>query len=102
MAFINRGTARVHLNNLEGAIADFTKALKIRPSNDVALLNRGSALLELDNIHGALKDFEEVVSLDPNSSTGYLYRGAAKIKLAKSTENCTILSVAIEDLDKGI
>lgn len=65
-AYNNRGLAFYRENKFHAAVADFDRALAIRPANPVALNNRGLAFRSLDRKQNALSDFKTALKFDPN------------------------------------
>ena len=62
-----RTVSGAELNDLDGAIADYTEAVKLKPDDSQNYLYRGQARYEKENVDGALADFTEVVRLEPAS-----------------------------------
>ena len=52
--------------NYDWAIADYTRAIRLRPKNALAYANRGSACREKKDFDGAVADFTEAVRLMPD------------------------------------
>ena len=87
-AYYNRGLNKRYLNDLKGAIADYTEAIKLRPDYYKAFNNRGYAKLLLDDYVGAISDFTMTIKYDnyntemTNMAMGN--RGIAKIKIGQN------------------
>ncbi|MDT9546165.1 MAG: hypothetical protein HQ516_05580 [Chlorobium sp.] len=76
-ARFNRGNARSSSCNWEGAVDDYTMALKngLRfREMIVAYGNRGMARAKLGDMTGAIEDFSAIINLHPNNAR--LYRAA--------------------------
>ncbi len=73
-AHINLGNALVLSQDLEGAIAEYRKAIKLNPDYGLAYLNLGAALLNTD-IPGAIDCFNEAIKHDPANMNAYLSLG---------------------------
>lgn len=73
--YLSRGNARWKKGNLDGAIADYTKAIQLDPNFADAYLNRGAARNLKDDSEGAMADYSKAIELDPNPADAYLYRG---------------------------
>jgi len=67
----NRGTMNAKKGNLSEAIADFTKAIEIKPNDVMAYNNRGSAYAQQGNFIQALSDFTKAIDLSPNDPVAY-------------------------------
>jgi tetratricopeptide (TPR) repeat protein len=72
----NRGNARSSIRDYEGAIADYTKTLELRPTHAVAYNNRGNAKKGKEDYKGALEDYARAIQLDPSYAGAYFNRGS--------------------------
>lgn len=79
--YFNRGTTRYDLGDKQGAIADYTQALRIDSNNDVAYNNRGLSRYELGDQGGAIMDFNNALQLNPENAIAYFNRAAARTDL---------------------
>ncbi len=79
--YINRGVYKLDAQDYEGAISDFTEAIKINPNNCNFYFNRGIAKQNLDDYPGAISDFTEAIKINPNNGDFYFNRGIAKQNL---------------------
>jgi tetratricopeptide (TPR) repeat protein len=93
-AYYNRGVARMQLNQLEGALADFNKAIEINPKDPDAWNNRGLIYNRLGKPGNAVSDFSMAIELDDLYGKAYCNRGLVYLKLGRTTE-------AEEDLKKA-
>ncbi|HLM55699.1 MAG TPA: tetratricopeptide repeat protein [Pyrinomonadaceae bacterium] len=64
--FYNRGFDRQVKGDVEGALADYTRAITIDPRNASAYANRGVLRLQAGQTKLAEQDFDEAVKLDPS------------------------------------
>lgn len=94
VAYNNRGLARYNLEDYQGSIADYTQALRLKPSDAVYYSNRGVARLKAGDAKGAVRDFDEALKLNPKYASAYNNRGQARSSLGD-------LPGAIEDLRKA-
>lgn len=90
-AYYDRGNARSSCDDYEGAIADFTMALKIGLRYREAITaygNRGMARLKSGDIEGAIYDFSEIIKRKPTNrrllSAAYKNRALVKEKIGDS------------------
>lgn len=81
-AYLVRGQARGAMGQLKEAIADFTKAIELKPAATIYLI-RGNAYSELDEHAKALADFDQALKLDRNARGAYRQRGRANFKAGK-------------------
>ena len=90
-AYYDRGNARSSCDDYEGAIADFTMALKVGLRFREAITaygNRGIARVESGDMEGAIQDFSEIIKRKPTNrrllSTAYKNRALVKEKMGDS------------------
>ena len=83
-AYYNRGYAREQLEDIQGALADYTKAIELYPDNlssplilQYAYQNRGSLRHNLDDDLGAIADANKALELAPDDGGIYANRGLA-------------------------
>jgi lipoprotein NlpI len=91
----NRGIAKDDLQDYDGAIKDFSKAIEINPNFAEAYNNRGNAKANLQDYDGAIEDYNKAIEINPNYAIAYCNRGGAKVALQYYHE-------AIEDYNKAI
>lgn len=65
--YINRALARVNMNNLRGAMADYDMALDVEPNNFLAHYNRGLLRAQVGDDNRAIVDFNFVLKMDPDN-----------------------------------
>ncbi len=64
-AYYNRGNARKAKNDLDGAIADYSEAIRLEPQNASRYGNRGEAYFAISEFDKALEDFQKANNLRP-------------------------------------
>jgi tetratricopeptide (TPR) repeat protein len=74
-AFAQSGEAQRLLSNPGPAIADFAQALRLKPSDAMALNSRGLAYLDAGKSDLALADFNAAIRADPSDSDAFDDRG---------------------------
>ena len=86
---LKTGGSKVYLDP-KGAVADFTKAIELKPNLSRGYFYRGIAKLELEDAKGAIADYNKAVELSPDYASccgavfgysGYYLRGFAKSNL---------------------
>ena len=78
LAYRNCGNARADAGAAARAVADFTEAIKLRPSETASYAGRGRARLTLGDITGAIADYSEALRLTPETASLYVGRGHAR------------------------
>ena len=63
-AYLNRGYIRSNHMDLDGALADFDKAIQLDPNDADAYFKRGRAFLIVGNASFAIADFDKSISID--------------------------------------
>src|SRR5690349_15739335 len=62
--YLRHGLVRFSKGDLDGAIADYNRALEIDPKSAEAYVDRGKARQVKHDLDGAIADYESAVSLD--------------------------------------
>jgi tetratricopeptide (TPR) repeat protein len=75
IAYMQRGAAYRAVGDYDRAIADFFKALEIRPEDMWIYFWRGEALTDKKDYDRALADYSEVLRLKPEFDRAYFNRG---------------------------
>ena len=73
----------------KAAMADFDKALQLKPGNAVALNRRGEAKRMLGRYEEAIADFDKALQLEPGDAFALRSRGEAKRQLGRYDEAVT-------------
>ena len=74
-AYFNRAGTRYDLKDLEGAIADYSRIIKLNPEAPLALNNRGVAWVDRQQFHHALADFNQALALGSHHWSAHCNRG---------------------------
>jgi tetratricopeptide (TPR) repeat protein len=78
--YVERGTERRLVNDLDGAIAAYNTALQLDPLNVEAYNNRGNIYSLQEKYDRAIADFTEAIRLDPRNVLAY-YNRALEMEL---------------------
>ena len=73
-----RGIAKGVQGDVDGAIADFTRAIELNPKYSTAYTNRGLAKKNKGDLDGAIADCNRAIELDPKDAGPYSNRGIAR------------------------
>lgn len=93
--YLKNGVEKHNAKDLEGAIKDYTKAIKLDKNLTNAYFNRGMCEQALKNYKDAYKDFELTTKLDPKLANAFYSKATVLVAQEKYKE-------AISDLDKTI
>jgi eukaryotic-like serine/threonine-protein kinase len=92
---INRGVQRIRQNELDGARADLTQAIALRPNHFQGYLNLAQAHLKAHQLDETLRQLEQAVRCAPEMAS--LYRTRSQVYLLRLDE-----TAALADLDRAI
>jgi tetratricopeptide (TPR) repeat protein len=77
MVYNNRGNAYQNKDEVDRAIADYSRAIALDPNYANAYNNRGLAYQKKGKVDRAIADFSRAIELDPNNAAAYNNRGNA-------------------------
>jgi len=93
--YVNRGITRRRLKRPAKAIADYTRALQLRPGYATALFNRGNAYADLRKFERAILDYDQAIKFRPTYAKAFYGRGNAHAHLKQ-------LPQALDDYTQAI
>jgi tetratricopeptide (TPR) repeat protein len=76
-AWSNRAAARVRMGDVNGAIADYNKAIELAPLDPELYFNRGNALVAAGQHDTAIADYNRALELNPAYARAQFNRGTA-------------------------
>ena len=76
--FFNRAGAKKAAGDLDGAIADYDRAIQIDPKDAAIYNNRGLAKQAKGDLDAAIVDFNRAIQLNPKDAIAYSNRGNTK------------------------
>lgn len=82
----NEGNALLGAGDLDGAIAKYTEAITIDPSNQVFYSNRSAAFCKKNDFQKAHDDAVKAIEIKPVWAKGYSRKGAALVGLNRYEE----------------
>lgn len=63
--------AKHELEDYNGAIVDYNKAIELDPNDGVSYNNKGLTKYQLEDYYGAILDFTKAIELNPNDVVSY-------------------------------
>jgi len=78
VALNNRGVALQDKGDLDGAIQDYSEAIRLKPDYAIAFLSRGTARRVKGDLDGAVQDDTEAIRLKPDDAVSFGERGIAR------------------------
>jgi tetratricopeptide (TPR) repeat protein len=75
---VNRGIEKGKKGDLDGAIADFTRAIQLNPKDDAPYYNRAQAKWLKKDAAGAIADYTRAIELGSTNPAAYNNRGNAR------------------------
>jgi tetratricopeptide (TPR) repeat protein len=86
--YYNRGWVKSELNEMPGAIADYTKCIEMQPNHFRAIFNRGKIYMASNEFAKAENDFDAFIKLMPGYGPAYYNRAVVKYYLNKKEDAC--------------
>jgi hypothetical protein len=96
VALVDRGNNRQDEGDLDGAIADFSRAMELAPDELAPVFNRGNARSLSGDVKGAVADYTEAVRIQPDFAAGYERRGMSRQRLGDLEGALGDLNTALE------
>jgi tetratricopeptide (TPR) repeat protein len=95
LAWYNRAVSHYRLENLNAAIHDLTRILKLEDGFVAAYFLRGTYYFEMEDLRKSRTDFSSILSIRPNDALSYRKRGTVRY-LMKDQHG------ALKDYDQSI
>lgn len=96
IAYLNRAITRYELGDRQGAIEDYTSAIKLDANHTVAYNNRALVKFELGDHAGAIADLNRAILTDNRNSTLYCNRGVIWLQIGEKVNAIEDFSYAIQ------
>jgi tetratricopeptide (TPR) repeat protein len=77
---VNRGIEKAKNGDLDGAIADFNRAIELDPKDDAPYFNRAQAKKLKNDNAGAIADYTKAIELGSTNPAAYNNRGNARVE----------------------
>src|SRR4030095_679139 len=78
--YYNSGLRKQESGDLDGALADYDKALALEPRLADAYNNRANIKLQKGDLDGAIGDYSKAIELKPRSVETYFNRGVVRLQ----------------------
>ena len=96
-----RGKASYDLGLYDLAIANYDKAIQLKPDEVNPYINRGLAKGKLGQYFAAISDYDKAIQLEPDFAMAYVQRGLAKALLNRKWEAKQDLRIALRLAEKA-
>ncbi len=90
----NTGVSDLEQKKYKNAVDNFTKAITLKDSFELAFYNRGLAYYSLESFQDALNDFNKSIELNPKAET-YFKKGETQEKMNNLTDAIYSYDMAI-------
>jgi tetratricopeptide (TPR) repeat protein len=94
--YYNSGNAKIAKGDLDGAIADYTKAIELKPDDAETYIIRGRVKKAKGDLDGAIADYTKAIELKPDDAEIYIIRAIAKAAKNDSDGTLADCNKAIE------
>lgn len=94
--YVFRGIVRFQLNNLKGAMADYTTAIELKPGNLLARYNRALLRTRVGELQGAVNDFNILLGYDPGNILARYNRALLSADLGNYKQASQDLDIIID------
>jgi tetratricopeptide (TPR) repeat protein len=82
--YYNEGKSLMQVRDLDGAITNFSKAINLNSSYEMAYVNRALCRMATGKWSSAIPDCNEALAINPNQAVAYFIRGCAKANTGKN------------------
>ncbi|MFN3299388.1 MAG: tetratricopeptide repeat protein [Sediminibacterium sp.] len=82
--YFNKGNSLMQVKDLEGAVFNFTTAIKLDPNYEMAYVNRALCRMAKGKWASAIPDCNKALEINPNQAVAYFIRGCAKANTKKN------------------
>ena len=93
--YCNRGVAKQNRGDIDGALADYNRAIQLNPYDAIPYNNRGLIKAAKGDLDGAIDDFNRALKISPTNPEAYDSRGLAIQKTGD-------LDGALQNYDRAI
>lgn len=94
-SYFARGNAFMEQNKTKEALLDFSKAIRLDTTLELAYYNRGNLYYDIRNYSAAIADFTFTIKLNPKNLNALINRGLAYLEINLLNEAITDFSSAL-------
>jgi tetratricopeptide (TPR) repeat protein len=94
--YADRADTRCKLGDYEGAIADYTRAIALKPDDIYPMMNGGCAFEKLHQFGEALALYERVIAVAPTEALAHYNRGCMLNRLGRIADALSSYTQAIQ------
>lgn len=94
--YLERGIERFRIGDMQGAIQDYTQAIKINSNLAEAYLKRAIARDVTGGKLGAIKDYTQAIRINPKNADAYFKRGVICFSMGNKMRSCDDFQKASE------
>ena len=103
LIYLNRGFAKVKIEDFQGALKDYNKAIEINPQFAEAYMNRGTLKGGFfEDYSGSINDLNKALSINPELADAYEGRGIAQLLIGKNEKACDDFKKALSFNNKTL
>jgi tetratricopeptide (TPR) repeat protein len=84
--FFSSGNEKYTKKDYQGAIADYSEVIRLKPDNAEAFQNRGNAKSELGDKQGAIADYSQFIRSNPDDADAHYRRGLIRQEIGEMQE----------------
>jgi len=84
------------MQDYDGSIADYTKAIELDSTNPTYFDNRALSKTEKEDYAGAVEDYSSSIEIYPTDAETYYQRGVVKLTMNNNYDGCLDLKRAEE------
>ncbi len=99
---MSRGVSHLKISDLEAALRDFDRAIRIDGRDATSFYFRGSARMLDGDYQGAVSDFSRAIEANPGHRAALLARGISYVNLGRNAEGVRDIKKAMRHAEAAI
>jgi tetratricopeptide (TPR) repeat protein len=97
-----QGNELLRKRDFDGAIAEYTKAIELDPSDEASYLARAGAKRDMGDWEGAIAEITTLIERNPTNAEAYIVRGIMRTVKRDEEGRMSDLDGAIADFEKAL